>query len=177
MKCDRCEAKMTAVKVPYRYAESGLPNVILMGIEVFKCPQCGTVAARIPDMKGLHNAIARCVAKLDRRLVPAELGFLDKFVGYNATDEKLLHLRDEIAGWPKSTAQARRRVELFLRLITLIALDDEPDALRALKDDIVFALAQDAEAGEAPESPAEQPPEQRFLRSKDQWAPRALLAG
>lgn len=159
---------------PYRYAESGLPNIILLGIEVLKCPECGSIVARIPDVSGLHRAIASYVTKLDRRLVPAEMTFLDKFVRYNATDQTLLRLHEEMGEWPRSTPDARKRVELYLRLITLLTLDDE--SLRKLKDDSIYALAQTAGADET-EPQIEQPPEQRFQRSKNNWEPRALLAG
>src|SRR5260370_42646785 len=40
MKCE-CGTEMKSRKENYRYTESGLDNVILLGVEVRRCPSCG----------------------------------------------------------------------------------------------------------------------------------------
>jgi hypothetical protein len=61
-KCDICGTKLktrhSTQAEPYRYAESGLDNVYLVGVEVFICPECLLETAAIPRIENLHKTIA-----------------------------------------------------------------------------------------------------------------------
>lgn len=70
----------------YRYRESGLDSVILTGIRVFECPGCHEVFAEIPNIVGLHRAIAGHLARKPAPLTGPEFRFLRKEMGLKAKD-------------------------------------------------------------------------------------------
>jgi len=87
MKCFECEkGKMTTSNDAYRYYECGLPNVILIGVSVHRCKYCGAEYVSIPDMEGLHRALAMAVVNKDGRLTPHEVRFLRKSLGWSGAD-------------------------------------------------------------------------------------------
>ena len=57
----------------YRYAECGLPNVIVDGIAVSECQRCGETYTGIPAIEGLHRAIAAAVIYKKGRLAPEDI--------------------------------------------------------------------------------------------------------
>ena len=62
MTCQLCQrslrARRSTVREPYRYRESGLRAVGLVGVTVHACPQCHEEAAEIPKVGLLYQAIA-----------------------------------------------------------------------------------------------------------------------
>ena len=61
-KCRTCgKAELTSSVETYLYAESGLPNVTLVGVEVRRCPSCGDHELVLPRVTNLHRAIAHAV--------------------------------------------------------------------------------------------------------------------
>ena len=70
----------------HRYAESGLPNVVLMDVEVRRCPRCGETAIVIPKIEGLHRALAMTLIRERGRLGPLEIRFLRKWLGWSGSD-------------------------------------------------------------------------------------------
>jgi putative zinc finger/helix-turn-helix YgiT family protein len=70
----------------HRYAESGLSHVVLVGVEVQRCPHCGENAVSIPHIEDLHRAIAMALIRHPGRLVPAEIRFLRKWLGWSGVD-------------------------------------------------------------------------------------------
>ena len=63
MKCAECGA--AAMKVTHEdhlYVESGLPNVLLLGVEFRSCPQCDEREIVLPKIAQLHRVIAEGVA-------------------------------------------------------------------------------------------------------------------
>lgn len=88
MKCLRCGkgTKKTAAneQSPYRFVESGLDNVYLAGIEVYVCSHCEHVQPVIPNLSGLHKAIAGQLALKKSPLAGEEIRFLRKVAGFTA---------------------------------------------------------------------------------------------
>ncbi len=71
----------------YRYTECGLPNVVIEdAVKVATCEQCGETYTSIPAIEGLHRQIAAAVIRKKRRLAPAEIRFLRKYLGWSGTD-------------------------------------------------------------------------------------------
>ena len=70
---------MTAIKSePYHYTECGLDNIFLYGIVQSCCPECSEEIVTIPNIKGLHLAIARNLVCKEEILTGAEARFLRK---------------------------------------------------------------------------------------------------
>jgi len=76
--------KKTTGKDPYHYTFSGLPNVYLRGITVYRCPKCADVRPSIPRIEDLHHIIAESLARKPGRLKGSEIRFLRKNLGIPA---------------------------------------------------------------------------------------------
>src|SRR5882724_9749692 len=70
----------------YHYVGSGLPNVYLVGITYYVCPECNKQSAEIPAMKELFTALARTIVSKSSPLTGPELRFLRKDLGRRAID-------------------------------------------------------------------------------------------
>lgn len=95
-KCYDCGATMKAQVESYRYLESGLKNVILKGILVFRCKECGAEVPELVSASALHSFIGMRILFKENRLDGDEVRFLRKLVGYSATELA------ELAGTSKS---------------------------------------------------------------------------
>ncbi len=70
----------------YEYTECGMSRISLVGVNVHVCPKCGKRAVSIPSIEELHRTIARAVAEKDDRLLPQEIRFLRKQLGFSGVD-------------------------------------------------------------------------------------------
>ncbi len=86
-KCRECgRAELTSKAENYRYTESGLPNVVLAGVEVRRCPECGHHELVLPRVAELHRVIAGAVLRKPGRLGGAEVRYLRKLLGWSGVD-------------------------------------------------------------------------------------------
>ncbi|MCU1279115.1 MAG: hypothetical protein JWM53_2661 [bacterium] len=84
MKCRECRtSELTTTRENHRYDESGLPNVVLVGVDVRRCSNCGFQSAVVPHIEDLHRGLAQLVAKQAAKLSNVEIRFLRKYLGYN----------------------------------------------------------------------------------------------
>ncbi|HEX4422524.1 MAG TPA: type II TA system antitoxin MqsA family protein [Kofleriaceae bacterium] len=81
-----CRHEMVSSNENHRYTESGLSNVVLVGIEVRHCPHCGERMVSIPHIDELHRMIAMAVIRERSRLAPNEIRFLRKWLGWSGVD-------------------------------------------------------------------------------------------
>ncbi|RMG53576.1 MAG: helix-turn-helix domain-containing protein [Acidobacteria bacterium] len=86
MYCPNCGKRMRKEKGDYKYVESGLRNIILHRIEIYRCRHCGEVIPKIPQVKELHRAIAEHLFKKDSLLSGEEIRFLRKQMDLRAVD-------------------------------------------------------------------------------------------
>lgn len=84
--CRDCKGEIRSAKETYRYVESGLPNVVLLGVEVRRCSSCGAVELVLPRVTELHRTIAMVIVHKPARLSSAEVRFLRKHLGWSGTD-------------------------------------------------------------------------------------------
>ncbi len=86
-KCRTCsKAEMSAKDETYLYTESGLPNVVLVGVEIRRCPSCGYHELVLPRITELHRTIAQAVIHKPARLSGAEVRFLRKYLDLSGVD-------------------------------------------------------------------------------------------
>lgn len=83
MNCFACGSPMKGEKRNHRYTESGLPNVELVAVPVFRCTKCDEEEVSIPAILELHRVIAQSLLLKRQRLAPAEIRFLRKYLGEN----------------------------------------------------------------------------------------------
>jgi putative transcriptional regulator len=86
MKCPRCRTPMETTRENVRWDASGLSNVVLLDVEVRRCPECGERATVIPRIEQLHRSLAMAIIEHPSRLSPQEIRFLRKWLGWSGQD-------------------------------------------------------------------------------------------
>lgn len=101
MKCAQCGHSMERLEGTHRYTESGLNNVMLMNIPIWKCPSCKETDVEIPCMDELHKVLAFMVILQPTGLLTEEIRFLRKNLGYSQEElaDKLGVSRPTVARW------------------------------------------------------------------------------
>jgi putative transcriptional regulator len=85
--CRTChEEEMKTTTENHLYVESGLPNVVLLGVDVRRCPKCGAFEVLLPRVAELYRVIANAVIHKPARLSGAEVKFLRKHLGWSGAD-------------------------------------------------------------------------------------------
>jgi len=119
----------------YLYRESGLTHVTLVGIEVTRCARCGEHEAVIPKIQQLHEAIAAALSRKAARLLPEEVRFLRKHLGWSGGDFAA-HLgvsRETVSRWETGAAAMGPIAERLLRLATATREPGMTDNLSMLR--------------------------------------------
>jgi putative zinc finger/helix-turn-helix YgiT family protein len=127
MTCPDCETTMKTGLENYRYDECGLPYVVIEGVEVSRCPKCGTHEVSILGIESLHTFIAHTVAEKGTRLTPEELRFLRKYLGFSSVDfAEIVGVKPEtVSRWENG---AKVPSPVADRLVRMLALSTEPAA-------------------------------------------------
>jgi len=101
MKCAECSQPMESVEGVHRYDESGLKNVHLMDIPMYKCTSCGETEIEIPGMEELHLLLGLIVVYQSKGLAPEEVRYLRKHMAYSQEElaSKLGITRATVARW------------------------------------------------------------------------------
>lgn len=86
MKCLNCGTRMETRRENYRYIASGLPNVVLLDVDVHRCAECGGDAVSLPRIEQLHRGLAMAIIRERGRLTPQEIRFLRKWRGWSSAD-------------------------------------------------------------------------------------------
>ena len=117
--CSLCEHEMEETRGDYPFPESGLPNVVLEDIRLFKCPECGNVEPLIHGAKHLMRALALAVLDKPTPLCGAEIRYLRKHVGWKAA--KLAELigvdKTTVSKWENDQDSIGPQSDRLLRLI------------------------------------------------------------
>ena len=137
MNCFECGSAMKTSRENHAYGECGLDNFVLVDVEVRTCNDCGEREVVIPNIEGLHQAIAERVATSEENLSGTEVRFLRKYLGLSQVDlGKTMGVEPEtVSRWEHghpigSTAE---------RLLRLLALNEKPkddyrmDFLRSIR--------------------------------------------
>jgi putative zinc finger/helix-turn-helix YgiT family protein len=77
---------MQSTRENYRWDASGMSNVVLVDVEVRRCPACGEQAVVIPRIEELHRSLAMTIIAHPGRLPPQEIRFLRKWLGWSGQD-------------------------------------------------------------------------------------------
>jgi putative zinc finger/helix-turn-helix YgiT family protein len=71
---------------PYHFIESGLDNIYLVGITVYRCDSCEEELPEIPSIAQLHDKIAERLVTKPSILAGPEIRFLRKNLGLLASE-------------------------------------------------------------------------------------------
>jgi putative zinc finger/helix-turn-helix YgiT family protein len=127
LRCLGCGTPMKTQIGDHPYAECGLPNVLLSGVPVSTCSECGKRSVAIPALEGLHRTLAIMLAKKPARLAPAEIKFLRKWLGYSGVDfAELIGTRPETLSRWESVSTPHPMDPTAEQLLRLMVLTREP---------------------------------------------------
>jgi len=123
--CPDCGRERPVVRIKYRFKECGVPNVLLQGIDVIRCPQCGD-SPILPNLRGLLRALSLALIKKPVRLRGEEIRFLRKRVDKTGLEfSKLLHVDNStLSKWEHNDDPVGDQSDRLIRLLTM-ALDPE----------------------------------------------------
>jgi putative zinc finger/helix-turn-helix YgiT family protein len=119
MTCVECGGTLKATRAPYRYAESGLPGVVLLGVEVRRCRKCAGEEVAIPRIEELHRLIAQAVIRRPHRLAPAEIRYLRKWLGWSGVDfaRHMGTTPETVSRWEQARVPMSPQADRLLRLM------------------------------------------------------------
>jgi putative zinc finger/helix-turn-helix YgiT family protein len=105
----------------FRYDASGLPGVTLLGVEVRRCPKCGEYEVSIPNIEGLHRAIAFAVIRKRTRLTPAEIRYLRTSLGWSGADfaRHMGVAAETVSRWETGATPMGAAADRLLRLMVV----------------------------------------------------------
>src|SRR6185436_2320053 len=86
MKCAACGGSSKVTGTTHRYVESGLSDVVLHGVQVRRCQDCGADEVAIPNLADLHRCIAAQLVARKTALAAAEFRFLRQYLGLSSKD-------------------------------------------------------------------------------------------
>jgi putative zinc finger/helix-turn-helix YgiT family protein len=120
-KCPVCETRMTSKIENYKYTASGLSNVVLRSVAVHRCPNCGEHEVEIPRLLQLHEAIGTALAMKRPALVPNEIRFLRKSLGFSGSEfAREMGVEPEtVSRWEHGALAMGLSAERLLRLMVL----------------------------------------------------------
>lgn len=121
MTCLECGAKMKPTRENVKYEASGLPGITLLQVEVRRCPKCGEYELVIPNLGGLHRAIASALVQKRSRLTPAEIRFLRKSLGWSGADfaRAMGTTAETVSRWENGATPMGVQADKLLRLMVV----------------------------------------------------------
>jgi putative zinc finger/helix-turn-helix YgiT family protein len=120
MKCTQCDGAMKVTKdARHRYDESGLKNILLMGVEVRRCDECGEIEVAIPALEQLHQLLARTLILKHDRLTADEIRFLRKHLGLTGVGmaARMGVARETVSRWETGAGKMDAPAERLLRMM------------------------------------------------------------
>lgn len=102
----------------YHYTACGLDNVLIVGLEPCKDEE-GQETWCIPNINGLHRAIAQMIVRQKRGIAPKEMRFLRTELGLTQAElaARLLVDAQTIGRWERSETPIDLRSDLLLRML------------------------------------------------------------
>lgn len=119
MRCGGEKAKTTRENEPM---EEAMPGVVLLGVEVTKCLQCGNREVAIPHLDALLKLIAETIVKKPGRLTGNEVRFVRSYLELSGME--LAELMDAtpatVSRWENNKTPVGRTADLLLRAIVML---------------------------------------------------------
>jgi len=86
MECPSCDSnKPIKVEViVHRFKESGLDNIVLHGVKLYRCAKCGETYYDFGDINQLNRLIADTLLRKKGLLAGSEIRFLRTYIGYSS---------------------------------------------------------------------------------------------
>ena len=119
--CSACGAEAKVVRERYRFTECGLPNVVLLGVEVIQCPVCGNRDPIIPRLNGLMRLLAVAVVAKPYKLEGEDVRFLRKYLRMSGDEfSSLLHVdKTTLSKWENNEQSIGDQSDRLIRAVTM----------------------------------------------------------
>jgi putative zinc finger/helix-turn-helix YgiT family protein len=101
------------------YPESGIPNLWLRGITVYRCRKCGAELPEFPNSRGLHRGIADWLTQKLFPLIGPEFRFLRKQMGLSTRElaEIMGVYRESVTRWETGAERIGAQSDRLIRLV------------------------------------------------------------
>ena len=88
MRCTMCEntKPLKAVTKTVKYEASGLDNIVIRGVKVYGCDNCGEEYIQYGNLDEIDKAIAESLLGKEEALTGKEIRFLRTWKGYSGKD-------------------------------------------------------------------------------------------
>ncbi|AKQ69917.1 Glutamate synthase [NADPH] large chain [Myxococcus hansupus] len=137
MKCESCGGEVLETRLDsYHFDESGLEDVVLVGVTERRCEKCHEREVVLPKLKELHRTIAKALAAKNSLLTPSEVRFLRKHLGFSQADfAKRINVRPEaVSRWETGAEEFSWHFELLLRLMVMLELHERNYTVKSFDD-------------------------------------------
>jgi len=122
MKCPNCgEAELQGSRENWKYTESGLDGVTLVGVVVERCPKCGEAMVSIPRMEELHRRLALELIKKPP-FTGKEIRFLRKHLGWSQAQfaEHVAVAKETVSRWETGALGMSESLAQLLRVLVFM---------------------------------------------------------
>ncbi|MBA9071841.1 DNA-binding transcriptional regulator YiaG [Methylobacterium sp. RAS18] len=115
----------------YRYTESGLDNVIIEGVSLLH-DDAGEECVTIPNVNGLHKAIAHGIVTKRSAITGRELRFLRTEMGHTQAELAGIVHREPltVSRWERNEIEIDSNAETIIRLAAIEVLDLPDERVR-----------------------------------------------
>src|SRR5262245_36801656 len=121
VRCMECGSLVSARQETISFEKAiGLPGVYLHTL-VTRCAKCGAFEIMVPNLDGLHHAVARSRVEKQERLSGAEVRFLRKLLGWSGVDfaEHMGTSAETVSRWENGSTPIGPQADRLLRLMVM----------------------------------------------------------
>jgi len=128
MKCVICDNPKALKKKPItmRYKQCGLENVVLHGVERFRCGHCGEEYINFGDQEQLHALIAGTLISKKGLLNGREVKFLRTYLGYSGAmfAKRVGYTKETLSRYENGKVEISKTFDILLRALVATSLPD-----------------------------------------------------
>ncbi|MCY1017861.1 type II TA system antitoxin MqsA family protein [Pyxidicoccus sp. MSG2] len=126
MKCMQCGGSMTS-RQETRRSYGGLERVIMEGVQVRHCPDCGEEEISYSNVEKLHTALTLQLAWKEAGLTPREIRFLRTYLGLSGSDlaRRMGVTKETVSRW-ECVDKPLSMGPMAERLLRLMAVREQP---------------------------------------------------
>jgi DNA-binding transcriptional regulator YiaG len=119
--CSACGGDAEILRSTWNFTQSGLKCVVLDGIEIIRCGNCGNEDPIIPRINNLMKVLARAVIRKPYRLEGEEVRFLRKYLRMTQDEFScLLHVdKTTLSKWENNEDPVGDQSDRLIRAIAL----------------------------------------------------------
>jgi len=137
MKCYICGHDMSLSQESHHYIESGLDNVYLMNIDIYRCHECTEKVVNLPAVPQLNRLICIKLLEKESLLNGKEIRFLRKNMGLRAQQLKNMIGVDAatLSRWENGSQKISQTNDRLIRIIYANIMGIPNDQIKNLIED------------------------------------------